>query len=164
MCILDYIVLRFDQHCAAASINKYQVLDQTVDLTGEVMLTVRYALGQADCGQVIVITTRSLEQLIGLNVLDEYINRGAKFLCLSASEEDHKAVIWLNEHLMRTNSLSRLYVEVAAPIVQIPQIDLTKKTKRTDLLALAAPPAVAQSREPKPNKAAPWYGKHAKRR
>lgn len=170
MCILDYIALRFDPHCAAASINKYQAINQTIDLTDEIMFTVRSAFGQADCGQVIVITTRSLEQLIGLNVLDEYINRGAKFLCLSTSEQDKRAVVWLNEQLVKANSLSRIYVEVST--VPAPNVlyrgtgalQLTKKATFAAVLVNATKPAVAQSREPKSTKAVPWYGKHAKRR
>ena len=170
MLILDYIVLRFDPHCAAASINKYQAINQTIDLTGEIMFTVRSAFGQADCGQVIVITTRSLAQLIGLKVLDEYLNRGAKFLCVDTSTEDKSAVIWLNEQLVKADSLSRIYVAVSVePVPHIKYqgsdaLQLTKKATFAAALATATVPVVAQSRESKPTKAVPWYGKYDKRR
>jgi hypothetical protein len=164
MCILDYIVVRFDPNCAAASINKYQRLDQTVDLKDEVMFTIRAALDNPDCGQVIVIITRNPQQLQSMQVLAEYMQRGAKFLCLSATQDERDLVIWLNDELARTNSLSRVYIAVAPE--PPPKIEyrgrgtlqvVGRATRALPTPAVKALPAVSTTNKP-------WYGKHSKQR
>lgn len=167
MCILDYIVVRFEPQCAAASINKYQSLSQTIDLKDEVMFTVRAALDNPDCGQVIVIITRNLQQLLTMKALDEYIQRGAKFLCLSETQDDRDLVIWLNDYLAKANSPSRIYIAMTPePLPQVQYrgrgaLQVVGRAKRALPVPLVkALPSV--DAEYKPNK--PWYGKHSKQR
>lgn len=125
--LVDYVVVRFDSSCEVASVSQYQRVDQTLDLNGEIMHWMRDALTHADdCNQGVVITVRDLPQLQTSTLLDEYVKRGAKFLCLPETEEGRSFVVWLNDYLAQGDSNACIYI--AGPVAPLILIDESNAT------------------------------------
>lgn len=167
MCILDYVVIRFDPEIAWGWVMNYKTLSETKYLKDEILSTVCAALDNPDCGQVVVIEVRTVQHLRTLRLLNDYIPRGAKFLCLAETQEDRDLVIWLNDELERFNSPSRIYI-AQAPEPQPQLLHRNRDTLQVVGRAKRALPAplvkvVAPIGEDYvPNK--PWYEKHSKKR
>lgn len=124
---VEYVVVRFDSSCETASVSQYSSLDQTVDLRGEIIHWMRDALIHADdCNQGVVITAKDLPQLQTSALLDEYVKRGAKFLCLPETEEDRSFVVWLNDYLAQGDS--NACIHIAGPVGPLVLIDESNAT------------------------------------
>ena len=111
------MVVRLDSNCEEMSVTSCLSIGQTFDLNleGDIINWIRDAFHQEDCSQVVVITARNLQQLqAATHLVEEHLQRHAKFLCLIATQEDLDLVYWLEAYLTdrasRLNSQSLIYI------------------------------------------------------